>query len=234
MNFYETKCKLFLIYVVMDLIVAILRFLCISTFCMQYARKHLTAAQRCRHEAKIGNPARATAKCAAKHTPFSCSRSFRNSAACPIHHLVLLWANSCVITWRSAHSRDRDFVRLRVPLRQEIIFTRIAAQSSAVQRSVPRYRANANHQVWPARRQRGRKSQRMSAIRHGTLRIKASESSRIDLPRAVATKLVASHQVGFECRMYARISERVCVLASEYGRTDSFCVADGGAHVVNS
>ena len=34
MDFHGTKCKLFLIYVVMGLIVAILRFLCKSTFSM--------------------------------------------------------------------------------------------------------------------------------------------------------------------------------------------------------
>ena len=34
MDFHGTKCKLFLIYVVMDLRVAILRFLCVSTFFM--------------------------------------------------------------------------------------------------------------------------------------------------------------------------------------------------------
>ena len=34
MDFHGTKCKLFLIYEVMDLRVAILRFLCVSTFSM--------------------------------------------------------------------------------------------------------------------------------------------------------------------------------------------------------
>ena len=34
MNFHGTKCKLFLIYIVMDIRVVILRFLCISTFFM--------------------------------------------------------------------------------------------------------------------------------------------------------------------------------------------------------
>ena len=34
MDFHGTKCKLFLIYVVMGLRISILRFLCISTFFM--------------------------------------------------------------------------------------------------------------------------------------------------------------------------------------------------------
>ena len=34
MDFHGTKCKLFLIYVVMGLRVAIVRFLCVSTFFM--------------------------------------------------------------------------------------------------------------------------------------------------------------------------------------------------------
>ena len=34
MDFYRTKCKLFLIYVVVDLRVAIFMFLCVNTFFM--------------------------------------------------------------------------------------------------------------------------------------------------------------------------------------------------------